>query len=190
MRLACQHQGHSDGGKKTMTLEAIVDHQRYIWQANFGDPGSLNDINVLDESSILGALLTGDMSIKTKPYTINGNSKDWMYFLVDGIYIEWSIFVNTYTNPLDHKKRMFSKRQETACKDIECTRYLSVDVLVQRFHVLQCPLRGRFQEDLVSIVHACMILHNMVVEAKYGSVGEVINLKETPSVGSAFALFG
>jgi Plant transposon protein len=186
MRLAGQHQGHSDGGKKTMILEAIADHRRYIWQANFGDPGSLNDINVLDKSSILGALLTGDMSIKTAPYTINGNSRDWMYFLVDGIYPEWSIFVNTYTDPIDPKKRTFSKRQEAARKDIECT----FGVFVQRFHVLQRPLRGWFQEDLVSIVHACVILHNMVVEAKYGSIDDVVNSNESTSVGSAFALFG
>jgi Plant transposon protein len=186
MRLAGQYQGHSEGGKKTLILEAIADHRRYIWQANFGDPGSLNDINVLDKSSILGALLTGDMSIKTDPYTINGNSRDWMYFLVDGIYPEWSIFVNTYSNPIDPKKRTFSKRQEAARKDIEC----AFGVLVQRFHVLQRPLRGWFQEDLVSIVHACVILHNMVIEAKYGSVDEESITNEVPSVPSAFALFG
>jgi Plant transposon protein len=126
------------------------------------------------------------MLIKTKPYTINGNTRDWMYFLVDEIYPEWSIFVNTYTDLIDLKKRMFLKRQEAARKDIECI----FGVLVQRFHVLQHPLRGWFQDDLVSIVHACVILHNMVVEAKYGSVDEVINSNEAPSVGSAFALFG
>ena len=59
MRLAGQHQGHSDGGKKTLILEAISDHRRYIWQCNFGDAGSANDLNVLDESSIVGSMLNG-----------------------------------------------------------------------------------------------------------------------------------
>jgi Plant transposon protein len=127
------------------------------------------------------------MSIKTDPYTINGTPRDWMYFLVDGIYPEWSIFVNTYTDPVDPKKRLFSKRQEFARKDVECT----FGVLVQKFHVLQRPLRGWFLEDLMSIVHACVILHNMVIEAKYGNVDEdEIMLEETTYVGSPFALFG
>jgi Plant transposon protein len=184
LRLAGQYQGHALGGKKTIILEAIADHRRYIWQANFGDAGALNDINVLDRSSIVGSLLTGDFSIKSEPYDINGNSRDWNYFLVDGIYPEWSIFVNTYTNPIEPKKRTFAKKQESARKDVEC----AFGVLVQRFHVLQRPLRGWYQEDLVNIVHACVILHNMVVDERSGTLQldeTVTNLPNGP-----FALFG
>jgi hypothetical protein len=50
---------------------------------NFGEPGCLNDINILDKSSIVGALMTLDFSIKSVPYEINGNVGDWMYFLVN-----------------------------------------------------------------------------------------------------------
>ena len=45
MRWTGQHQGHSEGGQKTLILEAIVDHRKYIWQLNFGDAGSLNISN-------------------------------------------------------------------------------------------------------------------------------------------------
>jgi Plant transposon protein len=188
-RLAGQHQGHAEGGKKTLILEAVADHRRYIWQANFGDAGSLNDLNVLDKSSIVGSLLTGDLSIKTEPYEINGTSRDWMYFLVDGIYPEWSIFVTTYTDPIDPKKKAFAKRQESTRKDIKC----AFGVLVQRFHVLQRPLRGWFQEDLADILHTCVILHNMVVEARFGSVDFDSDSNEgtnSTQVGARFALFG
>jgi Plant transposon protein len=51
-----QHKGHADGGKHTKILEAIADDSCYFWFVNFGDPGSCNDINVLDKSSIVGAL--------------------------------------------------------------------------------------------------------------------------------------
>jgi Plant transposon protein len=81
MRWAGQHQGHSDGGKRTLILEAIADHRKYFWYANFGDAGSLNDINVLDKSSMVGAMLSGTLSIKIDDYEINGNTRDWMYFL-------------------------------------------------------------------------------------------------------------
>jgi Plant transposon protein len=64
--------------------------------------------------------------------TINGNTRDWVYFLVDEIYPEWSVFVNTFTNPIDPKKRSVAKKQEVARKVIEC----AFGILVQQFHVL------------------------------------------------------
>ena len=66
MRLAGQHQGHAEGGKKTLMMEAISDHRRHIWHCNFGDAGMMNDINVLDKSSIVGAMLKGTLSLKTE----------------------------------------------------------------------------------------------------------------------------
>ena len=57
-RWAGQHKGHAEGGKKTLILESIADHQRCLWPVNFGDAGSLNDMNVLDKSSIVGAMLS------------------------------------------------------------------------------------------------------------------------------------
>ena len=47
-RLAGQHKGHGEGGRKTLILKAICDHRKCIWSANFGEEGSLNDLNVLD----------------------------------------------------------------------------------------------------------------------------------------------
>ena len=103
-----------------MTLEAICDHRKCFWKVNFGDAGALNDINVLDKSSIVGSMLTGDFSLKVDPYFINGRQRDWMHFLVDGIYPEWSIFVTTFTNPIEAKKKKFAGAQEKLRKDIEC----------------------------------------------------------------------
>ena len=115
MRLAGQHKGHKEGGKNTLILEAISDHRRYIWYSNFGDPGSLNDLNVLDKSSIVGSLLSGDLALKSPDnYMINGTERDWLYFLVDGIYPEWSIFVNTYSKPTQAKRKKFARKQESA----------------------------------------------------------------------------
>ena len=114
MRLAGQHQGHSDGGKKTLILEAISDHRRYIWQCNFGDAGSANDLNVLDKSSIVGSMLNGTLDLSIAPYDIDGNGtirRDGMYFLVDGIYPEWAIFVNTSSSKDDPKKKKFATMQ-------------------------------------------------------------------------------
>jgi Plant transposon protein len=122
MRLAGQHQGHSEGGKKTLILEAIADHRKHFWAANFGDAGSLNDLNVLNKSAIVGAMLSGDLRIDVEPYTINNNVRDWMYYLVDGIYPGWSIFVSSFNRGTTcARKRTFSWFQERVC----CWRMLS-----------------------------------------------------------------
>jgi hypothetical protein len=54
----------------TIILEAVASQDLWIWHAFFEMPGSLNDINVLDRSSIFAALVEGC----TTPvnYTING----------------------------------------------------------------------------------------------------------------------
>jgi hypothetical protein len=45
--------------------------------------GSLNDINVLNKSAIVGALLTGKFDLKTpEPYVINGTTGDLLASLI------------------------------------------------------------------------------------------------------------
>jgi hypothetical protein len=41
------------------------------------------------------------------------------YYLVDGIYPEWSTFVKIVPHPIDRKKQYFTKMQESARKDIK-----------------------------------------------------------------------
>ena len=156
LRLAGQYSGKE--GKNTLILEAIADHRRYIWYANFGDAGSLNDINVLDKSSIVGAMLSGKLAMKSPDSCkINGKERDWMYFLVDGIYPDLSIFVNTFSKPTESKKKKIAKQQEKVRKDIECC----FGVLVSRYHILQKPFENWYLEDIVSILHCCVIMHNI-----------------------------
>ena len=183
-RLAGQHQGHAEGGKKTLILEAISDHRKYVWQFNFGDPGMLNDQNVLDKSSIVANIMRGNF-ITIEPYSINGSVRDWMYFLVDGIYPDWSIFVSTYASKTDPKKQAFAARQEAIRKDIECT----FGILVQRFHILQRPLRGWYLEDITDILHCCCILHNMTVEDREGKLQDTDEDFEQ-LIGKQYPLFG
>jgi Plant transposon protein len=188
MRLAGQHKGHAEGGKTTLILEAFADYRRYFWYVNFDDPGSLNDLNVLDKSSIVYDLLNGTLSIVTAPYTINGKERDWMYFLVDGIYPPWGIFVTTYTNPKEDKKKLFQQQQERVRKDIEC----SFGILISRFHVLERPLRNWYLEDIKSLLHCCVILHNMITEARSGNLtdDEAQAVQAIHCNSDTFPLFG
>lgn len=166
-----QHKGHHMS-KNTVILEAIADGSCYIWYINFGDPGSLNDINVLDKSSIVGSILQGTFDIKTDPYVINNTVRDWMYFLVDGIYPEWAIFVKTIPDSArnDPHKTFFASRQEAVRKDIE----RSFGILVKKFHILARPLRVRSVEMIRNILYACVILHNMCCEERSTATRRVL----------------
>ena len=76
-------------------------------------PGSLNDINVLNRSLVFVALVEG----RAPPvnYTINGHEYTMGYYLADGIYLNWSTFVNTIPMPLG-EKRIFISEQSFSCE--------------------------------------------------------------------------
>jgi hypothetical protein len=58
-------------------LEAICDSELYIWHSFFGEAGSLNDINILDKSSIVYALLLdGSFTLKSDTYKIGDTVRD------------------------------------------------------------------------------------------------------------------
>jgi hypothetical protein len=164
---AGQHKGHAEGGTKTLILESMADYKRYIWYANFGDAGSLNDINVLDKSSIVGSMLAGTFNLNCSDYTLNGRVRDWMYFLADGIYHpEWSIFVKTYSEPHDQPSKVFATRQEEVRKDVEC----AFGIIVQKFQILQRPLKNWYVDDIKDLLDCCIIMHNMTIAFKDDSI--------------------
>jgi len=99
MTEAGQHKGK--GNKKLGWFWRQVATQTDIWYSFFGEPGSLNDLNVLEKSMIVQAILTGKLDLQLPPddhYTINGVVRDYIYFLVDGIYLAWPIFISTISN--------------------------------------------------------------------------------------------
>ena len=70
--------------ESTVILEVVASHDLWIWHAFFGLPGSHNDINVLDRSSIFSELV--ERRAPAVNYSINGNDYTMGYYLVDGIY--------------------------------------------------------------------------------------------------------
>jgi Plant transposon protein len=162
--LAGQHKGK--GEKNTIVLEAICDGDLYIWYSFFGSPGSLNDINILDRSSIVASILNGSFDLRLpveQQYTINGTTRDYFYFLVDGIYPKWSIFISTIAHAAQgSKEAYFASCQEAIRKDIE----RAFGVLVARFEILQKPILAWDESFISDIVDVCIILHNMIVEER------------------------
>ena len=76
-RLAGQYKGKESGN--TAVTEVICDPNLYIWYLKFGRPGLMNDINVLDRSSIVAGIMNQTSDTKVNPYTINGRQILWTH---------------------------------------------------------------------------------------------------------------
>jgi hypothetical protein len=139
-------------------LKAVASYDCWIWHAFFCLPGSHNDINVLEHSSIFTELAQG----RAPPvnYSINSHDYTMRYYLADGIYPQWSTFVKTILAPLEVKKKHFTRVQETYRKNVECT----FGILQVRFSIVRGSARFWDEATLNNIMKTCIILHNMIIE--------------------------
>ncbi|KAK1431382.1 hypothetical protein QVD17_07839 [Tagetes erecta] len=147
-----------DQGVPTLMLQAVASYDLWIWHAHFGTAGSNNDLNVLEESSIIEDVVSGGAPIAC--FYANGNYHPHGYYLGDGIYPEYPIFAVTYRDPIDEKRAYFKKVQESSRKDIE----RCFGVLQQRWHIIQHPCRLWTKDKIRDVMYACIILHNMILE--------------------------
>ena len=146
-------------------LEAVASHDLWIWHAFFGTAGSNNDINVLNQSTIFTEVLQG--RAPEVQFMVNGNEYNMGYYLTDGIYPEWAIFVKSLPKPLSEKDKLFAIKHAEVRKDVEC----AFGVLQARFAIVRNPARMWTREALSQIMYACIILHNMIIEDERDSYG-------------------
>lgn len=93
---------------------------------------------------------------------MNGNDYTRGYYLADGIYPSWPVLIKSIQYPGDAATGFFAKRQESARKDIERT----FGILQARWSIIKQPGRLWKMCNLREIMYCCIILHNMVVEAR------------------------
>ncbi|XP_015697999.2 uncharacterized protein LOC107305318 [Oryza brachyantha] len=167
-----------DHGVPTIILEAVASHDRWIWHAFFGVAGSNNDINVLNQSNLFTEQLRGEAP--KVQYSVNGREYSQGYYLADGIYPEWPVFVKSIRKPQSDKHKLFAQHQEGARKDVEC----AFGILQSRFSILRRPARLYEQGDLQNVMLACIILHNMIIEDEKGMEEIPINLNEEASTST------
>ncbi|XP_047979455.1 uncharacterized protein LOC125221381 [Salvia hispanica] len=74
--------------------------------------GSNNDINVLQSSPLFNDQCNGVGPAIS--FVANGNQHNMGYYLADGRYPNWPVFVKTIKHPLGQKKTYFASRQEAA----------------------------------------------------------------------------
>ncbi|KAJ0447019.1 putative harbinger transposase-derived protein [Helianthus annuus] len=102
----------------TIVLEAVASQDLWFSHGHCGQPGSCNDISVLQTSPLFLAQRNG---IAPKcPFQVNGYAYKCEYFLTDGIYHTWSMFVKKLSYPTDPNEKKFKKLKEGARKNVEC----------------------------------------------------------------------
>nr|XP_043616400.1 uncharacterized protein LOC122588358 [Erigeron canadensis] len=98
----------------SIMLEATASQDLWIWHAFFGPPGALNDINVLQQSTLFLPERMGTTSYC--PFSVNWRTYRRGYYLVDDIYLTCSTFVKAYKYLTDEKEKMFKTAQEAVRK--------------------------------------------------------------------------
>lgn len=138
--------------------KAIADGELWIWGCHFGKPVSLNDINVSDTSALVSDMLQGGL-LPEYESNVNGKNYKNLYFLVDGIYPPWSIFVSSLSQAPIRKEKLFASAQEAMLKDVE----RAFGVLLSRWALLDKPLMLWDRHRTLKVIQTALILHNMVV---------------------------
>jgi hypothetical protein len=162
-------QGVFKGREKSMStivMEGVCDYYLWFWHVCYGNPGSMNDSNVLDTSPLLEMLLNRsyvkvEQQAGVVPFYIRGDDQPFhkTFLLVDGAYPKYCRFVRTINPPITQEEKNFSKWQEGARKDIE----RAFGVLQCRFKAMCTPILSWSMFGATNLTACCIILHNMGV---------------------------
>jgi hypothetical protein len=150
------YRGHK--GKPALILEAVASKSLRVWHVFFGMLGSHNDINVIQRSPVFDDLAHG----RTVPIRLKVNDHDYNrdYYVADKIYPGWATIVKMMSQPINVKDQTFATAQECTRKDVERV----FRVLRSKFRIIQNSCRFWNAKDMNTIMRACIILHNMILE--------------------------
>ena len=157
-------------GSPSIVLEAVIDYSLWIWHAAFCFPGSLNDINIWEQSPLLAMFTDGTFARDIDfEFEIDDTTFNKLWVLVDGIYPELARFVKTISVPLSKAHKRFAKWQESTRKSVE----RGFGVLQRKFMILVRKQEFWFLNDINDVVFTCIILHNMMVQHRLDNDDEM-----------------
>jgi hypothetical protein len=156
--------GQFQGREKVASigLEAVVDNNLWFWHAAFGFPGTLNDINIWERSSLYESMIDGRHDELDFEFLVDGDVFDKLIYLVDGIYPPLTRFLSSESDPHTKLAFSFAQDQEADRKDVE----RGFGVLKLKFLSLLHPINLHHKDDIYYLVLACVLMHNMMVEAR------------------------
>lgn len=148
--------------KPTMRLEIFCDDNLRVWSLNFGVPGSRNDVTIMDHSPFFRAVRNGQWPSVRPKVCIAGHQLKRFYFLVDGIYPRFSIFLLPLADARMAKEKRYTAQHSSARKAVERV----FGVLFRQFRILYNPCRLRNLKDINKVMKTCVIIHNIIADAR------------------------
>lgn len=88
-------------------MEVIWDTDLYVWNIFCGLPGSLIDVNVMDSSQFFLYILIRTFPSCSVKYSFGDEEIDWLYFIADGIYLDYKIFTIPIWNPINEAEERY-----------------------------------------------------------------------------------
>ncbi|KAL3787001.1 hypothetical protein ACHAWO_008114, partial [Cyclotella atomus] len=137
-------------GIPTISLEAVVDYNLWIWHSAFGFPDSLNDLNIWEKSPLLNSMTDGTNNEIDFPFIIDGQQFAELFYLVDGIYPWLSRFLLTVKDPTTFVDKFYASFQEAARKAIE----RAFGVWKRKFLSVGNSVRLHYRDDIFFLVKA------------------------------------
>ena len=156
--------GQFQGREKiaSIGLEAVIDNNLWFWHAAFGFPGTLNDINIWERLSLYESMIDGRHEEIDFEFVVDGEVFDKLIYLVDGIYPPLTRFLSSESDPHTKLAFSFAQDQEAFRKDVK----RGFGVLKLKFLSLLHPINLHHKDDIYYLVLACILMHNMMVEAR------------------------
>lgn len=121
----------------------------------------MNDINILDCSSIVEKIMPGYM-LPVFNYMVCGKERKKCYYWVHVIYPKWAFFIDTIIHGVTRKHKTFISAQEVVWVDVEN----AFDMLISRWHILFKPCMFLGRNVCKNAMDISIIMHNMIVKAR------------------------
>ncbi|XP_047978830.1 uncharacterized protein LOC125220726 [Salvia hispanica] len=141
--------------------------------------GPTTNINVLNSSSLFTEQCNGNGPVIS--FTANGRQHHMGYYLADGIYPRWPVFLKTISCPMGARREFFAAKQEAAWKDVE----RGFGVLQARWGIVKGPARSWYMHHIANVMYACIILHNMIIHDEGRAASQWSDDEAAPSAGHA-----
>ena len=150
---------HSRKGQRSVVVEAVCDVGLWMWHLFVGAPGSINNINAMQQSPLYLDVTGGRWPPRGTPFTIKGRTRTLPYYLVDVPYPRYAFLLSPHPKPSTEEQPKLSRLQEAIRKDTERL----FGVLMKRFHVALHPGRYHsvsqrvttYKANILSAQHVC-----------------------------------
>lgn len=126
-----------------------------------------SDINIIDRSPLVNHHVINHDLYDSFAYVAGGKEFHQLYYLVNGFYPPYACFMATISRPSFQKEKIYAKRQESIRNYVERT----FGVLRGKFRILKLPSRIWYGKDMLYVMKACVIIHNMIIEDEWGVPG-------------------